>query len=245
MRDPQCVTMSVLVTWGRFWACFRHIWWVLSSLAMPDAETEFHSSQANNALGITHAVYSLAMTLGFTSIQAHIDTLKLLFLQSLCKPGPDELANKLFNLRLLQFKTTRTYHMIGFIPDVHRVPSKYALTPYIDEYCNTGVYEEELTWIERLKSCRDFDRFHKVHTFLTKANVWRVASERPESATAMKFLARLLCTRTTDHQSNTCDLCLKIYSDKVYHVLFKCECNNRVNIIQVFYDMTTYKFGKS
>ena len=27
--------------------------------------------------------------------------------------------------------------MIGFIPDVHRVLSKYALTPYIDEYCNT------------------------------------------------------------------------------------------------------------
>ena len=199
--------------------------------------------------------------LGFTSNQAHIDTLKLLFLQSLCKLGPDELANELFNLRLLQFKTTRTNHMIGFIPDVHRVLSKYALTPYIDEYCNTGVfpdkalwkrvvksrvlYEEELAWIERLKSCRDFDRFHKVHTSLTTANVWRVASERPESASAMKFLARLLCTRTTDHQSNICDLCLKTYSDKVYHVLFQCECNNRVNIIQVFDDMTTYKFGIS
>ena len=87
--------------------------------------------------------------------------------------------------------------------------------------------------------------FHKVHTSLTTANVWRVASERPESASAMKFLARLLCTRTTDHQSNICDLCLKTYSDKVYHVLFQCECNNRVNIIQVFYDMTTYKFGIS
>ena len=85
--------------------------------------------------------------------------------------------------------------------------------------------------------------FHKVHTSLTTANVWRVASERPESASAMKFLARLLCTRTTDHQSNICDLCLTTYSDKVYHVLFQCECNNRGSIIQVFYDMTTYKFG--
>ena len=27
--------------------------------------------------------------------------------------------------------------MVGFIPDVQRVLSKYALTPYIDEYCNT------------------------------------------------------------------------------------------------------------
>ena len=74
--------------------------------------------------------------IGFTSIQAHIYTLKLLFLQSLGKLRPDDQANKLFNLILLQFKTTRTNHMIGFIPDVHRVHSKYALTPY------TGVFPE-------------------------------------------------------------------------------------------------------
>ena len=49
----------------------------------------------------------------------------------------------------------------------------------------------------------------------------------------------------TQAQSNICDMCLKTYYDKVYHVLFQCECNTRVSIIQVFYDMTTYKFGKS
>ena len=40
-------------------------------------------------------------------------------------------------------------------------------------------------------------------------------------------------------------MCLKTYLDEVYHVLFQCECSNRVSITQVFYDMTTYKFGKS
>ena len=37
-------------------------------------------------------------------------------------------------LRLLQFKTTLTYQLVGFIPDVHRVLSKYALTPFLDAY---------------------------------------------------------------------------------------------------------------
>ena len=71
--------------------------------------------------------------------------------------------------------------------DVHRALSKHAVTPFLAEHCNTGVffdksawkrivknsvlYEEEIAWTERLKSCRDFERFHKVPTSLTTANV--------------------------------------------------------------------------
>ena len=89
----------------------------------------------------------------------------------------------------------------------------------------------------------------------TTANVWRVSSENngqrmasiirkqrqtygkyhPRDLKAPHRLVRVLCIRTTGHQPNTCDLCLKTYSDKVYHVLFQCECNNRVNIIKVFF----------
>ena len=178
--------------------------------------------------------------LGFTSIQAPIDTLKLLFLQSLCKLGPDERANKLFKLRLLQFKTTRTNHMIGFIPDVHRVLSKHALTPYIDEYCNTGVfpdkalwkrvvksrvlYEEELAWIERLKGCRDFDRFHKVHTSLTTANVWRVRP-RDQKAPLRWSSWQDYCARELPTTSPTYVICV------LQLTLIKCTtCYFSVNV---------------
>ena len=42
--------------------------------------------------------------------------------------------------------------MIGIIPDVHRVLSKYALTPYIDKYCNTGVFPDKALWKRVVKS---------------------------------------------------------------------------------------------
>ena len=42
--------------------------------------------------------------------------------------------------------------MIGFIPDVHLVLSKYALTPYIDEYCDTGVFPDKALW-KRVVKC--------------------------------------------------------------------------------------------
>ena len=77
-----------------------------------------------------------------------------------------------------------------------------------------------------------------VHSSLTTANVWRVASERPKSASATKFLTILLCIQTNS-QSNTCELCPSPYSYQVHHVLFRCECNDRAYKIQVFYDVLT------
>ena len=102
----------------------------------------------------------------------------------------------------------------GFIPDIHRIMTKYNLLYYFDQAITTGTfptkfqwkricshtfhrYEQE-QWNIRMSLNTDFTLLKSVHSILRPANVWIAAKARPETLPLMKFLARLCCSKQVD-----------------------------------------------
>ena len=99
----------------------------------------------------------------------------------------------------------------GFIPDIHRIMTKYIIITtgtfptkfQWKRVCPQTIhrYEQE-QWNIRMSLNTDFNLFKYVHSILRPSNVWITAKARPETLPMMKFLARLCCSKQVDEMDN-------------------------------------------
>jgi len=175
--------------------------------------------------------------LGFTSIEAYIDLQKLLFLGTLCRLEPCDIAYQILINRLYQYTSNSTMRNRGFVPDVTRILGKYQLYEHLNNFmssnvfpskqqwkriCKQRVYDHEQTaWFRRMCSCDDFSRFREIHYNLVPSNIWRIALDNPNSLNNMNLLAKICCQQVG--KSTKCNKCDVDTNDVIYHTAFECE----------------------
>jgi len=72
-------------------------------------------------------------------------TKKLNFLRQLCNLACSYMAKHVFNIRLTHFRHLEN-QSIGFIPDINRILTKYALQHVLDRYLSDGVFPSKCAW---------------------------------------------------------------------------------------------------
>ena len=149
--------------------------------------------------------------LGFISIEGYIDLQKLLFLGSLCRLKPADVAYKLLIIRVYQFMNKLTVYDTGYVKDIVRILEKYSLYSFLTEFlhsgsfpakalwkklCKTTVFNlEQRKWTDRIHSDNEFEIFKTVHFRLSPALCWRLAQKNPYSLKQMRTVAKVICLK--------------------------------------------------
>ena len=84
--------------------------------------------------------------LGIISIEAYIDKQKLAFFGSVFRTPPTDLVNRLITYRLFYYSMRITDKHFGFIPDIHRIMTKYNLLYYFDQAITTSTFPAKFQW---------------------------------------------------------------------------------------------------
>lgn len=179
-------------------------------------------------------------TLGWTTIEAYIDTKKLLFLGNLCRLSPNTLPKRIFITRLYMFLVgSNSYNQTGFIPDISRILVKYNLFHYLSDFLKTGLFTskytwknivknavwkyEEKEWMDRIRNDVEFHRFTKVHPKLRPHILWKLAVKYPEYTDSIHFVVKLTVSVRDLNESMLCHKCGMFYTDLTIHISLNCN----------------------
>ena len=173
---------------------------------------------------------------GCTSLEAYVDYRKLSFLGALCRLRSNDVAFKVFNLRLFQYLSQCTNTNHGFIPDIYRILEKYQLTKYMNDYIKSGKFKCKVDWkyickkgifgyeqmklVQRMNRSDDFSRFRNIHNSIHPSNLWRVALNYPRYSETIAFCVHLL---TEVPEQQICFKCNEMTDDILLHLSFDCK----------------------
>ena len=184
--------------------------------------------------------------LGWWSIEAYIDTKKLLFFGRLCNLDNTCITFLIFFTRLfMAYMETNVYNQ-GFIGDILLILKKYNLYKFLQDYLSGGIFpvkskwkqivkynvhvQEENLWKERMGSDVDFKRFILVHENLAPHIFWKLMIKFPRSREAihnvMSIIIRL--RQSERDQIELCHKCGKMYNDVYIHIILQCGCTEEL-----------------
>ena len=88
--------------------------------------------------------------LGWKSAEAYVDERKLLFLGQLVTMKDSMLPKRIFLTRAMEIKYNCINSQRGFIPDIHRILTKYELLDF-DTYLSSGYFPAYIQWKKKVQ----------------------------------------------------------------------------------------------
>lgn len=177
--------------------------------------------------------------LGLYPISCDILIRKLMFLYKLLSLPTDSISQLIFLRKLFLYMSDNDLVTRGFIPEICKILYDYNLHFILKSCSDASLLPSKYTWKHlvrtavlskqtelwrsRLEADDDFMRFRKLHTSISPAIVWGVATCHNELKLC-DFVARLWTIIPSKNQ-RICVACKQVYYEPVQHVVADCVCN--------------------
>ena len=203
--------------------------------------------------------------LGLSSIQSHIEGVKMKFFRRITALPTDCTSKEILIRRLFQARLLHSQSS-GFAAEIIELLQKYSLTWCLDNFLEECQIPDKFVW-KRIVNCSvrdedkllyekstkddlDFRRFHCIHPDIHTPNpVWKVAKSNSSMLETCLLVAKIVaCPIGVD--DILCEFCGKLFKDKVEHYVCLCSrtseerdgfwdtVNNRLSI-----DMAGYLYN--
>jgi hypothetical protein len=175
--------------------------------------------------------------LGLTTIAAHIDKAKLLFLGNTLRLDQSIVSNLIVTYKLSLYYADSSSVKSGFIPDIVSLITKYSLNAYMDQYMSSSIFPSKSTWkniVDKVIMAREnklyseralennFNDFHMVMPTIFQSALWGAAREIPSTLSIFQFLVYCLVTAHL-RDDILCEYCGELTENQVKHLATQCS----------------------
>jgi hypothetical protein len=214
-----------------------------------EALEQAHSNMAKLIQGVPKQTANVTClsTLGWRSIESHIDILKLLFLWRILLLSVGNIYKQVTLLRLCDHMYNNDGHHIGPLHNTVQVYKKYHLINILDMALKTGelmsiirfksLVKERVTQYEQnqfLITCMLYKSIPLFQSCIDHISIWPwwvFANRFPELMYKVRVLYRLLVSQSClksdtacyNKSKTTCNLCHQNVPESAHHLFFDCD----------------------